>query len=329
MKNKKVLIIGLAIVVIAFLFNELFLKEYLAISEIRKKRDLALCSNYYIKYPNGRYTEEVNVIEIELANNIKMVLDFLDKYPNSEYFPRVEKNRKELWQKEIDKYLAKIQNSEDYNSKSVQYLTDLLNFMKDSGKNTILLQIEGDINLDDWNDYSTYKIMAYEFEENKMLSLRSNFESEDISEIEKVIENSLQGSFENVLDPGFINIITENNLSDIDKDFALIKVTYRIQNKNEVYQGQVFPFVWTYYQYELTDFNKSPKNILGYLLGIDINFFLSISIPNHAENYNVSFIGDPGSSIENIEDIEDGYKKMTMLAFEDFGNTIAKKFLLN
>lgn len=325
MKSKG-LLIGLAIALLGLLFYFSYFKEYLVISEIREKRNIDLCNDYYYNYPDGRYLDEVRFIDIEITRDISKVIKFIEVFPFSEYKPKVEEIRKDLWQKEIDKYVDKIKNSNDYSTESVKYFTELLNYMKDSGKNIIKLNIEGKHNLKDWSEYDTFKFLIKELDTNKLIPLKSNYQSNDISDIESVIRNSIILSFGNVLQSGFINIVS--NYSKSDGEEPTINVLYTIKNQELVVQGYTFPNVWEYITFE-DKLSRNDRTVEGYLIGIDIDFILEIEVPGSAVPYRSYHEGKPGIYVNNIDNVYDGYKKMTQQAFKDFGNTIAKKFVLN
>ena len=50
-----------------------------------------------------------------------------------------------------------------------------------------------------------------------------------------------------------------------------------------------------------------------------------MSIPGKSNKYSYAEVGNPGQEISNIEDIKDGYRKMTQACFNEF----AQKMLIN
>ena len=72
---------------------------------------------------------------------------------------------------------------------------------------------------------------------------------------------------------------------------------------------------WTYVQ------DDTPK---AYILAIDVEFDAKFSIPGSDITYEYSEVGDPGNEITGIEDVKDGYRRMTTVCFAKFSDKMAE-----
>ena len=65
------------------------------------------------------------------------------------------------------------------------------------------------------------------------------------------------------------------------------------------------------------------------MVGISINFNAEFTIPNSDITYTYSEKGSPENNISGINDIEDGYRKMTRMCFEQFSDKMVKNMGLD
>ncbi len=144
-----------------------------------------------------------------------------------------------------------------------------------------------------------------------ILSLKSNFKSANIQTLTGIISDGLEESFNKMFTRGFLRVGEYSSYKNQPK----ISIHYNI--RNEVIEN--IPIVWLYSKNHIVE---------KYLLGIAVDFKVECSIPNSAfQNVQYSYeeTGNPGNSINNILNIEDGYKQMSQICFAQFSNTMADK----
>ncbi len=317
--KKKTTIIVVVLVIITITFYQLYLKDYLAYREVRKERTEDVCQDYLYNFRNGYYVEDVRFIEVDVVRKIDKVKDFIDDYPSSEYSSRVTQIKDDLWNAEIVNYEQKVQQKKG-KPKAVEFFRKLLNYMKNNNIYDINLKFQSNIELKDFEDYDEKAKLLLSMNASppingNMLPLKSNFSQGAISKLENIVEDGIENSLDSVFSAGFVNIDTENYRTDL-----LITINYTIKNQELQAEGVIFPNIWTY----------SVDNVFSsYLLGIAVEFNFDFALPGSELNYSFIEHSDPSGTISNIDNIQEGYSRMTQMTFALFANKISNNFGLD
>jgi hypothetical protein len=316
---KKNTVITLAVIIIlSIVFYSYFLNDYLAFKKVEKERTEASCRNYLFEFENGFYVEDVRFIEVDVVRNIYKVKEFMNNYSNSEYETRVLQIKDNLWNAEIVKYEQKAEQKRG-KPKAVKFFRKLLHYMKDNSVYDIALNFESTVELKDYEDYDNVARVFLAMNanptisEDNMLPLKSNFTQGAVSELENIVEDGIKNSLDSIFSPGFINVSTNNKKTDL-----VIRIKYTIKNQEFESDNIVFPEVWTY---------TVDDNFSSYLLGIAIDFEFNFTLPEGS--YTFTEHSDPSGSIGNIEDIREGYSRMTQMTFALFSNSISNNLGLD
>lgn len=315
----------LILVLILFgLFYFIFLGDYLKYRNVIDKQSTRSIIEYYSDYPNGWYIEEVRVEEVLITSDIELVRDFITEYPESQYLYKIETLRLKLWDSEIE-YFNLIISKEHSDTDAITFFRNLLYFMRDHKQSEILLNMSGQIELLDFDDYPQYvqddwDVLAYDTDyrtiSHNVLDLKSNYSKGSISAYENIISNSIESSFENILQENFIKV---NNIYSSSSDTLNNKLKINIEYKisNQVVEGEPeYPNIWTY---------TNDDKFQSYILGIDISYKFNFIIPN-IDSYEFSLYADPSNSVEGFDNISEAYEIMTKQNFTDFANKINTKF---
>lgn len=330
--------IGILVIILFWLgYNVLI--DYLKYQETKK--DGNICKEYYSKFPNGWFTEQVKIIEIKTSNDIVLARAFLSEYPESKYLKEVSDFGENLWEIEIARYDSLVTNNDNYDPEAVNFFRTLLDYMKQNNQSTIYFYLNGSVEVKNWEDYTeevkSYLNYAYSTAEGitygrevdgNILNITSNYSEGNIITYEEILNQSINDSFEQILSDNFIQIKTiDEQQSEILTDVLLISINYTIKNqRDEWLEGIDAPYLWTY---ETTDFSTNRAIFEAYIIGVEISFDFTFKLPDEATEFKFESTSNAFDDIENISDISDGYAKMTQQSFENYANEILTKFGLN
>jgi hypothetical protein len=305
-----------------------FFDDYFKYLEVKKNGTSDACKSYYSEFPNGYFTEDVKVIEIQDLRDIVLVREFFNDYPNSEY-STVELINLEIWNDEIRRYDSIVASNYSFDKDAVEFFRTLLHYMRDENKSTIYVNLSGLVDLKDFEEYNeetrsfldklTLSIDNRRASDN-ISNCSNNYSEGNIEGYEEIVIASIDSSFENILSNNFIVIESVNQISNTVSNELLINIDYTIKNQHMGEYGYPeMPNIWEYYDME-------SNNFISYFLGVSIKFEFDFSIPNSNQQYTFRYDANPLSNVQNITSLESGYKEMTKQNFEDFSNTIANKF---
>ncbi len=302
------------------------------------KNDNYTCESYYSRYPDGRYYEDVMLIEMQRAQAdnqssyshndapIKVGTRYLHKFPNGKYASIFNYKCDSLWDAEIAKYNQRDKSKES--PEAVKYITAMLDYMKTHRVNSINLRINSDVKLKDYTEYNQtirnllealYKSESLKLNTANVLSLKENFTSEDESVLVSILAGQgLEKSFGRMFSSDFVSI--NKSKDDFDDNAPDLNISYVIKNIEEGEGEYAIPNIWSY-----STFNSYTKAriLKAYILGVDVRFEANFSIPGSSITYKYSEVGKPGNEISNIDDIRDGYRRMTAMCFAKFANKMA------
>jgi len=319
--NKKILI-GLGAVGLFYFF---FLGDYLQYRNVLDEQTEYSCDQYFSEYPNGWFIEEVRLEEALISRDIEVVRYFLYDYPATKYLYKIEELRLQLWNTEIDYYNQTI--APYIKSDAVSFFRNLLYYMRDNKQSEILLNLTGNVNVKNYEDFPSnvisdidrfFAIESHGTVSSQVIDLKSSYSQGSLSSYESIVSKSIEESFSNILKLNFIKIST--NQSDYEDKRLQINISYKIVN--QMFEDSEFPNVWIYTE---ADPVTQLDEFISYFLGVNIYFDFELSIPN-IDSYNFSVSSDPSELIEGFDDISECYQIMTSQNFTDFANKINTNF---
>ena len=196
----------------------------------------------------------------------------------------------------------------------------MLHYMKRNRINTILLEMNPNITLKDFDEYdedvkeflySWYRDEKLPLEGN-LLSLKENFTEQDRGSLMQILADGVQKSFNNMFSKDLVSVVTSSY--EAAENSPVLSFNYVVKNRSDE-QVNSLPNIWTYVQ------DETPK---AYILAIDVEFDAKFSIPGSDITYEYSEVGDPGNEITGIEDVKDGYRRMTTVCFAKFSDKMAE-----
>jgi len=299
-----------------------FFDDYFKYLEVKKNGTSDACKSYYSEFPNGYFTEDVKVIEIQDLRDIVLVRDFFNDYPNSEY-STVELINLEIWNDEIRRYDSIVESNDRFDRDAVVFFRELLTYMRDNNYSEIFVNLKGNVNVQNFDNYA-YDIReaidnVYKYDEGikvtgNIVNITSNYDDGNINDYEQVIKQSILNSFESLLSDNFITLSTYNDDKSSVSDLV-IEIDYIISNQEDLYDGKNYPSIWNY---------SVNKKFESFLIGVSINFNFSFQLPN--SDYSFSLQTNALDNISDIQNISDGYRKMTEQNFQNFSDGILKRF---
>jgi hypothetical protein len=323
-KRRRNRIIALSLIGIVVLgiviYNLPICKEYRA---YKSAIEDAVWSNYYTEYPNGRYYEKVLYDEISNTElPVRLIASYLEKFPSGEHATELEDRYNALWDAEIEKY--KNRDKKGVAKDAVVYVEEMLNYMRNNRIHTIYLHNTSNILLKDYSEYDSeirsvcnrvYNSTKLPFTLDNIISLRKNFNKGDQNTLAEILSNGVETSFGKMFSKEFISVETIKAKSQSGSP----KLTFEYTISNQEINGCV-PNIWTYTE------NDIPK---AYLLGINVTFKARYTIPGSATTFEYKDNGEPEDDINGVENIQDGYRRMTQICFAKFSNKISKKMGLD
>lgn len=317
----KIGILVVVMVVGAFVvYNLPYFEEMRAFNKVENGKILELCNWYLDEYPSGRHMDDVLYMKIGLSKyDMATIVDYLTKCPDGIHTTEVNELCDKLWDEEILKYNQRDKTNESL--AAVKYMSEMLQYMKKHRVNTIIVDINSTLNLKDYNEYDQDIRDILEITTKGemslatgMISLKSNFTASDNSSLMAILTEGVRKSIDKMFTPGFI-CVTANDEETTDK-MPKLSFDYTITGQEDKFGEIVAPHIWVY-----TD--KYGKT-LNYLIGISIHFKAHFSIPGSSTTFDYSEKGEPSENINNVENIQDGYRQMTSICFAQFSNKMSK-----
>ncbi len=314
--------LGALVVVIAAIvvYNLPYFEEMRAFNDVKEGNTLYDCNMYLKEYPEGRHFDEVMYMRISLSeNDMSMIVEYLEKCPNGAFYTEVDNLCNELWDKEINKYNQRDKSKESPDA--VKFMTEMLQYMKEHRINSILVKIKSTLNLKDYSEYDPTTRRLLEVMNNDplsiedgMISLKSNFTSEDNYTLTRILVSGVQRSINQMFTPDFISVISWDD-ENANASSPCFYFEYTINSQEETFGSITIPHIWTY------TINDVIEN---YLIGISIDFNSKFTIPQSSTTFSYAEKGEPSENINNISDIKDGYRQMTSICFAQFSNKMAQ-----
>ena len=359
---KKKIIIGVVVSIAILAIAVPFIKEYKTYNKAKNGNDISLCDEYINKYPDGRYVdevleikeniafdkvkeeedlytcgwyaevcpkgkrlEEVRYLKIEYSKKITLghtnellvaINEYLHDFPNGKYSREVNSTCDSLWDAEIMRYNSRHKKRES--ATAVKFMSEMLQYMKKNRINSILVDVSSHLQLKDYEEYDS-RVREYleSTNDNKalslsagMISLKSNFSQADVSALMQILSEGVQKSLDKMFTPGFISVVSSSS-----KNLPKLHFDYTIKSQEERFGNVVIPHIWSYHEGYV---------VRNYLIGISIFFKAHYSIPESSTTFDYSEKGEPANNINNVDNINDGYRRMTSMCFAQFSNKMAR-----
>jgi len=275
---------------------------------------------FYLKYlPNGKHTEDVHFIDLYKRPNLPKANEFIKTYNNSSKKEAVEQIINLLWDNEIDHFKMNI-GREDISSAKVDFFLNLLLYMKSVNNNNFVIKFNHTTKLKDFSDYPKSNIQLL----NLFLDIPPN--NQNVFSLKSNFEESNILNLENSVSSEIENSI----IQVFSPDFF----TFEIAHSNDEYSASesdiAFLIDYKIKNQELSDgfpelWTYEENHIFkGYLLGIDVSFSLNLKNPGNNKSLSFEEKGDPGTEISDMNDFTSAYAIMVSRSFNTFVNKITK-----
>jgi len=274
---------------------------------------------YLVNCPKGIHREDVQFIELVKRPTLPKANEFITTYANSSKREDVTKVVNDLWDNELNLFQENL-GREGVNSQKVEFFMNLLLHMKATNNNKFIVRFSHTTKLKDFIEYSESNIatlslfLDVEPTASNVYDLRSNFKESNILQLEDDVSAEIEQAISNVFSSDFFQFETFHSADKFEANGSEIvfNIDYKIQNE-EVFEGM--PDLWTYEENNI--FN-------GYLLGIDVDFNLSLKNPENGTSLDIHEKGNPGTEIQGIEDFTKAYSIMVSRSFNTFIEKVSK-----
>jgi hypothetical protein len=206
-------------------------------------------------------------------------------------------------------------------------MTEMLQYMKQNRINTIKVMVNPTIELKDYTEYDeNVRLFIETFSHNdalpvkgNVISIKENFSEGDNNSLMQILIDGVQKSMNRIFSYGFVKVEKDDGIHYIDQpkksNQPVLRFDYTIKSQEDKVGKYVLPHLWTYVD------NNIP---IKHLLGISITFKAHFTLPNSNTTYDYRESSAPKNNIENIENLNDGYRQMTMVCFGLYSNKMAR-----
>ena len=330
-KKAKLVIIVVVIAILAIVaYNLPYCKDGRAYDKVCEENTLSACSDFLNEYPDGRHADDVMFLKIGLQEEtkykLKDIIEYFGKFPDGKHIHHVEALYDNIWDAEIARYDKRDKANES--SEAVRFMEEMLRYMREKRLNSVLVNVNSDTRLKDYEEYDAdvREVLELFADGNlsiaqNMVSLKKNFTSSDVSALSDILVEGAEKAFDKMFTPGFIDVVngeTFHLFNDESNEEAMPKLTfdYVISSQEDKIGDATVPHIWSY-----TD---GSGNVLNYLVGITVDFAAHFSIPSSNVTYDYAGKGEPEKNLSDVEDIKDGYRKMTATCFVQFSNQMSQ-----
>ncbi len=338
MKSKYLIIIAGVIIAGVVVYNLPYFKEKRAYNKVEEEQTLTACDIYEEEWPEGSHLDDVLYLRISLAegvNRVTEISNYLLKCPDGKHVAEAKAESDRLWDFEIAKYEAR--DKKNVKEAAKEFMDAMLGYMKQNRVNTIVVDYESTLKLKEYSEYSKEIRDLLELFNDESLSLKdgmvtfsSNFDQASMEELNEILVGGVQKSMDKIFTPGFIHVISSED-KDVKRSEIMPKFHFdcKISSQEEKAAGYTIPNIWSYTEQEYGYTHLGKKEVKGYLIGITILFNAKFALPESTVSYEFADKGEPEDNISGIDDIKDGYRKMTSICFKKFSNKIAENMGLD
>ncbi|MDO8804896.1 MAG: hypothetical protein Q7R35_10720 [Elusimicrobiota bacterium] len=330
------------------------LGEPLRYAAVMQFLTLEKLGEYIAKYPEGKHLPEIKALQERLfyegvarSRSLAGIRKFMEDRPQSRYNRDLEALKDQIWNGAINSYLrnAKAQSADN---KASQFFRAMLTHMRVTGDTTLNLVFENSVDVKDWEDFSkkvhatwdkvidvvnsqnagnTFEPQCEYPTAKPPPSLKKSFDSGNVNLLEGQIADRVQGYLRDMFSEDYFRIYRHriyphNRGKEIGG--VTMKLKYSIRNKYNKIAGENLPSL--YQQYASQMYGGLNKRFEGHLLGIRIDWDVTLNIAGTSYNYRLAETSYPATSIEGVGNVSDVYSTMTSMAFKDFADKLAAVF---
>lgn len=298
---------------------ELKLDSVAYFKEVLADSSAAAVEFYLNNLPNGSHREDVQFIELVKRPTLPKAKDFMDAYANSAMKDKVALVVSNLWDNELNLFQQNL-GREDVSSAKVDFFLNLLMHMKAVNNNKFVIKFSHTTTLKDFSDYPESSI-----------DILKPF-------LDVIPDNDNVYSLKSNFKESNILLLEDEVSAEIQRsinnvfspDFFKFETIHSSDEYN--YSGNDIVFLIDYkiknqeiYEDIPELWNYEENSIFqGYLLGIDVDFALNLKNPGNGKALDFKEKGNPGTEINDIEDFTKAYSIMVSRSFNTFINEMSK-----
>lgn len=338
-RRNAIIIIALIAVLIGgiAIYNLPYFAEKRMYSEVEKVfedketyRYEGIVREYMLEYPDGKHKEEVLMFPIkaywadkDAIKTLDAVSLYLNECPNGNNIAEVKEIYDKVWDAEIAKYDQKAASKATQDG--ADFVREMLQYMRDNNVRKVSVSSDAVLNLKEYDEYPAglRSLMESDYTgerftpKNSMHTIKDKINENETKSWTQYITRSLQDGFDNVLTPGLIEFVSEEDSGD-EKN-PNVKVTYKVQTQETTINGNLrIPDIWVYTQ-------KNSHGLIldgGLYLGIMLDFVGDFNIPGKDIGLKVTAKGNPGDASFSDVDPDDMYKRMCERCAKTFAEKI-------
>ena len=250
----------------------------------------------------------------------------MEKYPDGKYVKEVNNRWDEIWDKEIKKYEATEKSLAS--ADGLDMMQEMLQYMKRERINTLLVTCNPTLDIKDFDEYDedTQLLMQRTNEtslpyKEGIVSVKSNYDTSSLEALNNLVVSEMQQHMNQVFSTDFIKVVSADKTKDEMKaKMPTATFDYKINNIEMAIGDKPYPQIWSYPATE--DDEENPD---GFLLGLYVDINISFSIPGSPKTYSDMCSSEISDYLEQVKNLNDGYKEMTTFLLQDQMAKIAKK----
>lgn len=331
MKKKFIIVILIiAAIVAAVIFFLPMIQEMLAYNKVNNEQTVEACDSYEKDWPEGKHIEDVLYMRVQIGKDdgtcINEICKYLEKYPDGKYVKEVNNRWDEIWDKEIKKYEATEKSLAS--ADGLDMMQEMLQYMKRERINTLLVTCNPTLDIKDFDEYDedTQLLMQRTNEtslpyKEGIVSVKSNYDTSSLEALNNLVVSEMQQHMNQVFSTDFIKVVSADKTKDEMKaKMPTATFDYKINNIEMAIGDKPYPQIWSYPATE--DDEGNPD---GFLLGLYVDININFSIPGSPKTYSDMCSSEISDYLEQVKNLNDGYKEMTTFLLQDQMAKIAKK----
>lgn len=331
MKKKFIIVILIiAAIVAAVIFFLPMIQEMLAYNKVNNEQTVEACDSYEKDWPEGKHIEDVLYMRVQIAKDdgtcINEIYKYLEKYPDGKYVKEVNNRWDEIWDKEIKKYEATEKSLAS--ADGLDMMQEMLQYMKRERINTLLVTCNPTLDIKDFDEYNedTQLLMQRTNEtslpyKEGIVSVKSNYDTSSLEALNNLVVSELQQHLNQVFSTDFIKVVSaDKTKGEMNAKMPTATFDYKVNNIEMAIGDKPYPQIWSYPATE--DDEENPD---GFLLGLYVDINISFSIPGSPKTYSDMCSSEISDYLEQVKNLNDGYKEMTTFLLQDQMAKIAKK----
>ena len=287
-------ILLIAAIAAAVIFFLPIIQEQLAYNKVKSEESIESCKSYEEEWPEGKHLKEVNAI--------------WDR----------------IWDKEIKKY--EDNDKSQASAEGIKMMRELLQYMKQQRINTLLLTTGQMLDIKDFDEYDVdIQLLMERTNETSLpykegiVTVKSNFDDKYLEAISNLLVTELQQHLDQVFSPKFIQVVATEKPKE---NTPTIGINYTIANKEITINNKAYPQIWSYPPTEDDEEEEIPD---GFLMGLNTSMSFGFIVPKSLNAYIHEENGEITDYLKQVKNLNEGYKEMTSLFFQERIGKIAKE----